>query len=203
MIGVYKITSPTGKVYIGSSIDIEKRIKHYKSVSCKKQTKLFNSIQKHSWENHLFEVICECDLENLYRLERFYGDMFNVLGVNGLNLILPKNNEIKIGVSEETRNKMSNAKLGEKNTFYGKTHSLSAREKISKYQIGRKHTPEHREKVSKNNAKNLSKIVVDIQSGVFYESAKEVSDLYGIKHSTLRSMLNGTNKNKTSFTYCL
>jgi len=34
MIGVYKITSPTGKVYIGSSIDIEKRIKHYKSVGC-------------------------------------------------------------------------------------------------------------------------------------------------------------------------
>ena len=203
MIGIYKITSPTDKIYIGSSIDIEKRIKHYKSVSCKKQTKLFNSIQKHSWENHLFEVICECDLENLYRLERFYGDMFNVLGVNGLNLILPKNNEIKIGVSEETRNKMSNAKLGEKNTFYGKTHSLSAREKIRKSQIGRKHTPEHREKVSKNNAKNLSKIVVDIQSGVFYESAKEVSDLYGIKHSTLRSMLNGANKNKTSFTYCL
>ena len=29
MIGIYKITSPSGKVYIGQSIDIERRWKKY------------------------------------------------------------------------------------------------------------------------------------------------------------------------------
>ena len=47
----------------------------------------------------------------------------------------------------------------------------------------------------------MSKIVLDLNTGVFYNSAKEVSDLYNLNHSTLRSQLNGTNKNNTQFVY--
>lgn len=202
MIGIYKITSPSGKIYIGSSINIEKRIKYYKSLNCKGQTKLYNSIQKYGWENHLFEVICECTKDLLYIKERHYGEFYEVLGTQGLNLILPKNGQEKVGVSEFTRIKMSNSKLGSKNTFYGKTHTNETKEKIKNFQTGRKHTIEHRNKVSMNNAKNKAKIILDLSNGVFYSSAKELSDLYGIKHSTLRSILNGTNRNRTSFIYC-
>jgi len=35
MIGIYKITSPSNKVYIGQSINIEKRFKSYKRYDCK------------------------------------------------------------------------------------------------------------------------------------------------------------------------
>lgn len=202
MIGIYKITNPKGKIYIGSSINIEKRIKYYNSVSCKNQVKLYNSIKKYGFKNHKFEIVIECVIENLYSLERYYGDLFSVLSSNGLNLILPKNNEQKNGVSEETRLKMSLSKRGVKNYFYGKKHNEATKNKISNFQTGRKHTKEHKDKVSKNNAKNLSKIVLDLNTGVFYESAKQVSDLYNINHSTLRSRLNGTNKNLTQFIYC-
>jgi hypothetical protein len=32
IVGIYKITSPSGKVYIGQSINIERRIKEYKNL---------------------------------------------------------------------------------------------------------------------------------------------------------------------------
>jgi len=37
-IGIYKITSPKGKTYIGQSINIEKRFKEHKNSINKKQT---------------------------------------------------------------------------------------------------------------------------------------------------------------------
>lgn len=202
MIGIYKITSPSGKIYIGSSINIEKRLKYYKSLNCKKQIKLYNSLKKYGYEFHKIEIIEECSKDNLYQREFYYGHFFNVLNEKGLNSILPKLNSCKIGVSDETKLKMSNSKIGIKNTFYGKTHTKETIEKIKNFQTGRKHTIEHRNKVSMNNAKNKSKIILDLSNGVFYSSAKELSDLYEIKHSTLRSILNGTNRNKTSFIYC-
>jgi group I intron endonuclease len=202
MIGIYKITSPTNKIYIGSSIDIENRIKYYKSLDCKGQKRLYASLKKYGFSNHFFEILEECNIEELHTKESLYGIAFNVLGINGLNCVLPKTNSNFTHVSEETRKRMSEAKTGSKNTFFGKTHSEETKQKIRNFQTGRKHTFEHRKKVSLNNAKNKAKIVVDLNTGVFYSSAKEVSDLYKINHSTLRSALNGTNKNNTSFIYC-
>lgn len=46
-----------------------------------------------------------------------------------------------------------------------------------------------------------SKIVINLENGVYYESCKNASLIYGIKHSTLKSMLNGTNKNRTNLVY--
>lgn len=202
MVGIYKITSPSGKIYVGSSIDIEKRLKYYKSLDCKGQTRLYNSFLKYGYNNHKIEILEECSIYELYLKENYYGNIFNVLGVNGLNCVLPKFNDIKKQVSAETIKKMSESKKGCKNTFYGKKHSAESKELIRISQTGRKHTAEHKLKVSVNNAKNKSKIVIDLNNGIFYDSAKEVSDLYNIKHSTLRAMLNGTNKNKTNFEYC-
>ena len=59
--GIYKIISPSGKIYIGESENIPNRIYYYKIVSCKKQRRLYNSIKKYGWENHIFEIIEECD----------------------------------------------------------------------------------------------------------------------------------------------
>ena len=59
MIGIYKITSPTNKVYIGQSWDIKRRWRDYNSVSCKKYPKLHSSIISHGISKHKFEVIHE------------------------------------------------------------------------------------------------------------------------------------------------
>ena len=54
MIGIYKITSPTNKIYIGQSIDIENRFTKYKSLDCKNQVRLYNSLKKYGFDKHKF-----------------------------------------------------------------------------------------------------------------------------------------------------
>ena len=44
IIGIYKITNPKDKVYIGQSSNIEKRKYYYFSIKCDKQPKIYNSI---------------------------------------------------------------------------------------------------------------------------------------------------------------
>lgn len=46
-----------------------------------------------------------------------------------------------------------------------------------------------------------SKIVLDIHSGVYYNSLKEAADLYGFDRRSLASQLSGQCKNKTQFIY--
>lgn len=46
-----------------------------------------------------------------------------------------------------------------------------------------------------------SKLVLNLESGIYYESCKNASIAYGIKHTTLKSQLNGNNRNKTNLIY--
>jgi len=86
---VYKITSPSGKIYIGQSINVERRLKTYKYYNCKKQVKLYNSLKKYGFENHTIEIIkdnikCMTAL-NFY--EELYIKKYNTFNTeNGLNL---------------------------------------------------------------------------------------------------------------------
>lgn len=96
MIGIYKITSPSGKVYIGQSVNIEKRFKAYKYLNkVKNQKRLFNSLNKYGYGNHNFEILIECTTDDLNKLERHYQDLYNVLGEKGLNSILIESDSLR------------------------------------------------------------------------------------------------------------
>ena len=88
MIGIYKITSPTNRVYIGQSINIEYRFKQYRWIKAKSQTRLRNSFLKYGVENHKFEIVCECKKSELHNLETFYQRLYSVTGNMGLNCFL-------------------------------------------------------------------------------------------------------------------
>jgi len=104
MTGIYKITSPSGRIYIGQSVDIENRWKYYKHInSIKCQLKLYNSLKKYGYENHKFEVLEECSKEQLNEREIYWGLHFNTIN-EGLNHKLGNQNSI---ISEETKIKMS------------------------------------------------------------------------------------------------
>jgi group I intron endonuclease len=87
MIGIYKITNPKGKIYIGQSKNINDRFNSYKKLKhhCSLQPKLFNSLKKYGPENHIFEIIEECSLEQLNEREIYYIDKFKSY-LKGLNL---------------------------------------------------------------------------------------------------------------------
>lgn len=77
MVGIYKITSPSNKIYIGQSINIEKRKNQYVKLdkSCI-GPKLYNSLKKYGWESHIHELLEECSLEQLNEREIFYKQQF-------------------------------------------------------------------------------------------------------------------------------
>lgn len=107
MIGIYKITSPSKKVYIGQSVNIENRKNIYSKIKCKGQSKLYNSLKKYGFSEHKFEIICECEILELNEKERFYQELYSSIGEMGLNLKLTKSNDRKCQISEETKLKIS------------------------------------------------------------------------------------------------
>jgi group I intron endonuclease len=193
MIGIYKITSPSTKVYIGQSIDIEKRFKYYKRKSCVGQTILLRSLNKYGVENHIFEIIEECNIELLNIRERYWQDFYKVLE-NGLNCILTKTKD-KSGVgikhTESTKLKISNSNKG-------KIKSIETRLKLSKNKIGntiwigRKHS-ENTKKIMSEKSKSR-KMLLDLNTGVFYYSISEYCNLYNLNLSTLYIQISGKRK---------
>lgn len=153
MVGIYKITNPSGKIYIGQSIDIKKRFYAYKKMHCKGQKKLYHSLLKYGVENHKFEIIEECEIADLNEKERYYQELYSAIGTMGLNCMYVKNNSKSGVMSKEAKEKMRISHLKEKNIMFGKTHSKEAKEKISKTHKGRKLTDKHKKKIKQNSSK--------------------------------------------------
>jgi len=70
--GIYKITNPNGKVYIGKSKNIISRYYKYNTLKCEKQKVIYNSLKKYGPENHKFEIIEECGVDELMEREKYY-----------------------------------------------------------------------------------------------------------------------------------
>jgi hypothetical protein len=136
---IYKITSPSGRIYIGQTTDIHKRVNDYNSLHCKAQTKLYNSFLKYSWISHIFETIEELDYnkEILDQLEIKYIIKFKCVEY-GLNCKTGGSNGLH---SQETKIKMSEVKLGKK-------HSEETKDKIGKSNKGKKRSSEFSKSIS-------------------------------------------------------
>lgn len=129
MIGIYKITNPEGRVYIGQSVDVQTRFSTYlKSINnFKNQVKLYNSMQKYGSFEHVFEIIEECSIQELNARERYWQDFYNVLE-GGLNLKLTQDGDKSGHLSEETKNRISQA-------LQGREVSEEVKQRISKTRI--------------------------------------------------------------------
>ena len=106
--GIYKITSPIGEIYIGQSCNIENRFKQYYTQRCTEQPKLFKSLCKYGYINHIFEVIEECDKSLLNKQESHYQKFYNVLE-KGLNCRIESDGKCKRIVDNETKYKMGSS----------------------------------------------------------------------------------------------
>jgi group I intron endonuclease len=143
--GIYKITSPTGKVYIGQSIDIEKRFRIYKRVKpCFAQKTLYQSLMKHGVGAHSFDVLHQLpndvddDILNVYEI--LYIAQHKSCGIKMLNMSNGGRGRA-CSVSEETKKKISQA-------HKGKVVSEESRIRMSNAQKGGKRSEAHKAALS-------------------------------------------------------
>lgn len=142
MVGIYKITSPSGRVYIGQSWNIRQRRNYYSRVKCKNQIVLYNSILKYGWESHSFDVIHELpeDVEQVIMdaYECLYMDQYKECGVTLINM---KGGGLGGKLSQEIKTKIGNK-------HKGRVLSEEHKKKCSISLSGRKITDETRNKMS-------------------------------------------------------
>lgn len=120
--GVYCLTFPNGKKYIGRSIDFKNRFKSYKNVNCKFQTRLLRAINKYGWDNVRIEILLYAeDEENLNNAEKYFIKFYNSIE-DGYNLLTGGHHGTPC---EETRKRMSEAQIGRK-------HSEKTKQKMSR-----------------------------------------------------------------------
>lgn len=113
IVGIYKVTSPTGRVYIGQSINILSRFKRYKDLNCESQRKLHRSLVKYGFNFHRFEIVHELpidvDKEVMDSYEQLYIETYTAGGFKMLNIKGGGNNGPS---SKETRIRQSIALKG-------------------------------------------------------------------------------------------
>lgn len=86
IVGIYKLTCPNGKIYVGQSKNIYQRWKHYIKLRSKDQPKLYNHLKEYGPENFKYEILEECLKEQLNEKETYWGNLLNVLDKDiGLN----------------------------------------------------------------------------------------------------------------------
>ena len=134
-IGIYKITNPKGQIYVGQSINIERRFKEYKRLAKRSAgRKILNSLKGYGVENHTFEVIEECSKEQLHERE-YYWKKYYTSVEDGLNCDYfdssggPRSEETKQRISEGAK---------------GKKRSEETKQKLRKPK-----TEEHKQNISK------------------------------------------------------
>lgn len=187
---IYKITSPSNKIYIGQTNNFKERIRRYKTLACKSQRKLYNSFIKYKFSNHNINIIYKCEFditqEELDIIEIFYIKLYDSLN-KGLNLTIGGKGSKGYVFTKKDKLKIS------KNTK-GKKKSKETKLKMSTYHQNRPF--EHIE----NNRKARFKPVLqyDIHGNFVKEWESLISVTSSIK-GDIRSCIKGRQKTAAGF----
>ena len=106
--GIYKIThKDTGRIYIGQSIDLKRRITQHSNPrkNRKYYTCIENAVKKYGWDSFNFSVL-------VYAKDRYYLNILEIKAIEVFNCMSPIGFNLRTGgsdsaFSDETRNKMS------------------------------------------------------------------------------------------------
>nr|QCW06955.1 hypothetical protein [Drechslerella brochopaga] len=187
--GVYHwVNLENGKSYIGSSVNLGRRLQHYYSMGFlllqvkKNKSMIYRALLKYGYSKFNLKILEYCEPDKCLEREQYY-----------IDLIKPEYNILKIAGSSlgyvysiEVRKNMSEAKIGEKNPMYGKTHSDDTRKKISAGHKGRIVSVETRAKLS------IKISVFDIKKNTttFYDSMSEAARALKIKQYLISKYFN-------------
>lgn len=106
---IYKIINPNGSIYIGQTVNFSNRMSSYRGLSCKAQRILYNSLTKHGFDAHRFEIIHElpkdCSRDVLNTYETLYILLYRQCGVNLMNIHAGGGNYVRSDSYKDSRSK--------------------------------------------------------------------------------------------------
>lgn len=197
MCGIYKIENLiNGKVYIGKSIDIDNRIRNHKSesfnpISNSYDTAIHRAIRKYGVDNFSFEVIEECNRDDLNEKEQYWIDYYNTFK-QGYNMTLGGEGRPMIDASriyDLWDIGLSIAEISE-NTGHTKYTIILILKEYDKY-----NNKESYKRGRKNTVKKTGKSILQYDLfGNFinqYQSIAEASKNTGIKRTNITNCLRG------------
>jgi len=193
MIGIYKITNPKGKIYIGQSIDIDRRFNEYKKLLCNQSKKLYNSLKKYSPNLHKFEILEECNMNELSDKEEYYILKYNS-HINGLNI------KVASKPSWTGKKRPEHSKLL-KEKGCGFQYIRTKQHKNHMSDVMKKVWSEKRDviilKIKQNKIGKKTKPIKCNETGIIYNSIKECSEQMNISKGILCSFVKGKYKYPT------
>jgi group I intron endonuclease len=213
---IYKITSPSGRVYIGKSSNYKQRLRQYKCIQLKEQNLITRSLVKYGFESHNFSIIdsftSNSDFasgKEMFWIRSFMSNRSKYPEQNGMNMTEGgegalgnvRSEEFKKRVSEwsrgrkqsdEQRRSTSERSMGNKYNL-GRIPSDDTRRKMSISQLGKKRTEETRLRLAESNQRIRNKAVIkyDLKGDVVqeFESVKLTALQLGISKETVRRLI--------------
>lgn len=190
---IYKLTSPSNKIYIGQSINLRRRFYSYTSCDIKNGAKIGNAIRKYGFENFQVDVLFDIKPSNrsiiiLNMMEKYFIKKYDCVfcGYNsrdgGENSLHSMDSILKMRIAKSIT-------------------SDYTRMKMSMAQIGRKLSDER--KIQNSNIRKIPICQFDL-NGVFiqeWDCAKNASLHFGLNPSTVSKCCNGDKYRHTAGGY--
>ena len=200
-IGIYMITNKiNNKKYIGQSVNIKARKHYHFTRHCNKMI-ISNAIFKHGKENFDFQILEECEESHLDELEVKYIKEYET------HISLGKGYNVDLGgkgcgkMSNETKQKLRELNLGERNAFYGKKHTEESLEKMREKQSGKKISEETKQKIKESTTGDKNHFygkthTNEVKNLISKLSSGKNNSFYGKKHTeeTLQKMRDSNKK---------
>jgi hypothetical protein len=120
LIGVYCLTSPDGKCYVGQSTDLKRRHEaFFKTHSIGYNSSLVDARKRYPRELWRHEILCYCSKEELDELEKFWIKELDATNPErGYNKALGgRHSCVGVKHSEESKTRMSEAKFKPVNQY--------------------------------------------------------------------------------------
>jgi len=178
---IYKLTSPSGKIYIGQTQCLYKRFNDYRKPKANQY--LMKAILKYGLENIIVDILeKDVELGLLDEREQFYLDTLQPFDVNGYNICkeasTTRGRKRPLEEMQGSSDYMT-GRVGELNHFYGKKHSKESKQKQRDAKLGKKQSKETCDKKSKSMMGVMNKPIhqYDLQDN-FIKEWSSISEAY-------------------------
>ena len=185
--GVYIIKHmPTGSFYVGNTTEIGRRLSHHfgnlqsNRHDCSRLQELYN---RSDYLDFAFKYTMIVDKDERFDLEEdiLAKNIDNPLilntVVNGRTWIHKKNENI-VGPYREKLSEWASSRTGDKNPFYGKSHTEDTKKKMRVSKLGKENPSAH------------SAVVIN---GIYYKSQTHASQELGVNSSTISHRVKNDN----------